>query len=282
MTHLAEIQAHIASMGELREIIGAMRSLAGMRVQEAQRTLPGISRYAETIASALAASVLLLREAEPPRPAKHGKSALILFMAEHGFTGAFNERLLHAAEERLEGGCLLFVLGRRGYALAIERGKTVSSALSMASRCAAAPETVRHLSAGLYARLAQGEIARVEVIYARHHPGGAPEIKQRLLLPLDLGQLRSRQARQEPLHNLTPGALYEKLAAEYVYSLLTEAAVESIASENAARLAAMESAHDNVTRKLETLRLAEREARQSEITSELLDLIIGAEAQRHK
>jgi F-type H+-transporting ATPase subunit gamma len=60
--------------------------------------------------------------------------------------------------------------------------------------------------------------------------------------------------------------------------LLTEAAVESLASENAARFAAMASAHDNVSKKLEELRQDARQARQTEITTELLDLVAGAEA----
>jgi F-type H+-transporting ATPase subunit gamma len=68
------------------------------------------------------------------------------------------------------------------------------------------------------------------------------------------------------------------LIAEYVFALLTEAAVESIASENAARFATMESAHDNVEKKLARLDKDARQARQTEITSELLDLITGAEA----
>ena len=66
--------------------------------------------------------------------------------------------------------------------------------------------------------------------------------------------------------------------AEYVFALLTEAAIESIASENAARFAAMESAHEGVTAKLEQLHQSARQARQSEITAELLDLVTGAEA----
>ena len=70
--------------------------------------------------------------------------------------------------------------------------------------------------------------------------------------------------------------------AEYVFALLTGAAVESIASENAARFAAMESARDNVTKKLSQLRQTARQARQSEITSELLDLITGAEANANR
>jgi F-type H+-transporting ATPase subunit gamma len=79
---------------------------------------------------------------------------------------------------------------------------------------------------------------------------------------------------------LNPIRLHEMLMAEYVFALLSEAAVESMASENAARFAAMGSAHDNVSKKLDQLRQAEREARQNEITTELLDLITGANAQR--
>ena len=82
-----------------------------------------------------------------------------------------------------------------------------------------------------------------------------------------------------PLHNLPAEVLLERLIADYVFALMTEAAVESLASENAARFAAMGSAHDNVSKKFEQLRQDARQARQSEITTELLDLVTGAEAQ---
>ncbi len=279
MTRLSEIQAHIGSMSELRNIVGAMRSLAGMRVQEAQQALPGIHRYAETAASALADSLLLLREPEPPHRAMRGKLALILCAAEHGFVGGFTERLLDAAEAALESGDLLFVLGSRGNALAHERGQRASWAHPMPTRCAVVPEAVQHLSTELYPYIARGEIARVDVIYARCRQGSTSTIERRLLLPLDVMSLRPKQTRQAPLHYLEPVALHEKLMDEYVFALLTEAVVESLLSENAARFSAMESAHDNVSKKLDKLHQAEREAKQSEITMELLDLITGAEAQ---
>ena len=63
MPRLADIQGHIASMGELRDIMSAMRSLAGMRVQEAQHALPGIRRYAESMEAAIGAALLLMRAA---------------------------------------------------------------------------------------------------------------------------------------------------------------------------------------------------------------------------
>ncbi len=63
-----------------------------------------------------------------------------------------------------------------------------------------------------------------------------------------------------------------------MFALLTEAAVESIASENAARFAAMDSANRNIAKKQDLLRQQAREARQTETTAEILELITGAEA----
>ena len=114
MTRLAELQVHIGSMGELSDIVGAMRSLAGMRVQEAQRALPGIRRYAESVAAAIGAALLLMPEPAPETGAAGSQRALILFAAEHGFVGGFNERLVEAAEIGLGPRDALFVLGSRG------------------------------------------------------------------------------------------------------------------------------------------------------------------------
>jgi len=278
MSRLAEIEGHIASMTELRDIVGAMRSLAGMRVQDAQRALPGIRRYAEAMAGAIGAALLLLPEPAPERAAARGRRALVLCTAEHGFVGGFNERLIETAEAASEVSDALFVLGSRGAVLALERGRQPAWSRPMATRPGGAPEIVRHLTAELYARIARGDIGRVEAIFGRYRQGSPPAIERRLLLPLDLASLAARQPRQAPLHNLAPQPLLEKLMSEYVFALLTEAAVESIASENAARFAAMEAAHDSVSEKLDELRQGAREARQTEITTELLDLVTGTQA----
>lgn len=278
MKRLSEIEAHIASAHDLLEIVGAMRSLAGMRVQEAQGVLSGIRRYADAMATGVASTALLL--AEPlslPREGM-GPRAVVLYAAEHGFVGGFNEKLFEAAEAVLAPDDVFLVLGTRGAVLAHERGRPATWTHAMATRCAAAPDTVGRLSSELYRRIAEGEVVRVEIIHARHRPGAAASIERRLLLPLDMSTLEAKQPSQPPLHNLPPAVLHERLVAEYVFALLAEAAVESIASENAARLTAMAAAHDNVSKKLESLRADARYARQSEITIELMDIVTGAEA----
>lgn len=278
MTRLSEIQGHIASMHELLDIVGAMRSLAGMRVQEAQHALPGVRSYADSMAAGIGSALLIMRQPVTETRQKQSRRALIVCTSEHGFVGGFNERMLEAAQATLESTDLLFVLGSRGAALAFERCRKVAWTRPMATRPAGAPDAVNPVTSEIYARIARGELARVDVMFGRYRQGAASTIEHRLLLPLDTATLVANPARQIPFHNLPPRPLLEKLVAEYVFALLTEAAVESIASENAARFAAMESAHDNVSKKLAGLQENAFQARQTEITSELLDLITGAEA----
>ncbi len=277
MTRLIEIQDHIGSMSELLDVVGAMRSLAGMRVQEAQRALPAIRHFAGVMAASVGAALRLLPDTGPERSAGHGRRALVLCAAEHGFVGGFNERLLQAAKTSLGPADLLFVLGSRGAALAEQHGRPPAWSGPMATRLSSMPETIGQLEAVLYPRIAEGEISRVELMFARSRQGAPATVEQHGLLPLDLAALGVLPPTQPPLHNLEPRALLERLTAEYLFALLGEAAVESIASENAARFAAMAAAHGNVETKLQRLRQDANQARQTEITEELLDLVTGSQ-----
>ncbi|HTP82392.1 MAG TPA: F0F1 ATP synthase subunit gamma [Alphaproteobacteria bacterium] len=279
MTQLAEIEAHIGSMAELLDVVGAMRSLAGMRRQEAQRALPGIRRYAEVMAAAIGDALLLAPPGLDGTSTDHGRQALVLFLAEHGFVGGFNERLIEAARQSLKPRDVLLVVGSRGAAQAAERGLLPGWTSTAPTRTPAAIDTIRRLTAELYRRMARGEIERIETVYAAVQRTGAPTIERRRVLPVDTKPLRHSRTPPSPLHNLRPTVLVETLISEYVFALLTEAAVESIATENAARFSTMDAAHENVGKKLDELRQNARQARQAEITSELLDLVAGADAQ---
>ncbi len=276
---LAEIQARIASMEELRRIVGAMRALASMRMQEAMRALASVRRYSAIVATALGDAVALA----PERPAslerrRRERRALVLCASEHGFVGGFNERLLSAAERDLGAADALFILGTRGGLLAEGRGRRALWTAPMATRLGSVPETLRQLTAELYRLIARGDVTRAQVVFARCQHGGTPVVETRLLFPLELAPPARRRSLLPPLHTLPARALLEKLTAEYVFALLTEAATESVASENAARFGAMESALDNVSKKLGRLQQDARQARQEEVTTELLDLVTGAEA----
>ncbi|HUN76372.1 MAG TPA: FoF1 ATP synthase subunit gamma [Steroidobacteraceae bacterium] len=276
---LAEIQVHIASMEELGQIIRALRSLASMRMRQAAHAIASVRQYSTAIATAIEDVLPLLAE-NPSRAAgaRPGRRAVILCASEHGFVGDFNERLFEFAQAYLGAQDALFVLGTRGSALAAGRSWGVTWSGPMATRMASLPETVRHLVSELYGAIARNEVSSAHVISARYRHGAAPEIERRAIFPLDLARNSEVRARQPPLHNLAPGVLLEKLVAEYVFALLSEAAVESLASENVARFNAMDAAHENVSRRLEELGRTGQQARQEEVTTELLELVAGAQA----
>ena len=297
---LADIERRLENLKELSRIVSAMRSIASMRVQEAGVALASVREYGAQLAEALRDALAiastrnssreppeavgpLARRALPEAGGVRGRHrVLVLCMSERGFVGAFNERLMTSAEADLNPSDTLLILGLRGAALAEERGHPPAWSASMATRLASVPETVRSLQQRLYTLIANGEVTRVEVIFARYRRGGATEIARRQLFPLAPPAIRAPDgSAQPPLHNLPAAQLIERLTTEYLLAQLLEAAIESLAAESEARFTAMQSANDNVARKLESARLEASRARQEEVTAELLDLIVGTRALEH-
>jgi F-type H+-transporting ATPase subunit gamma len=279
MPRLTEIEAHVASMDALLSIVGAMRSLAAIRIQEAQRALPGIRRYAEVMVESIGATLPFLDGAPPPAEASAKAPTLVVVLAaEHGFVGGFNARLMEAAERLRQPDDVLLVLGSRGIAVASERGLGPAWVHRMASRAEGALDTAYRLLSEIYRRLGDGQVARVELLSSRFRQLGQSQVEKRSILPVDLAPMRLQPPRQPPLHNMPAASLLERLSGEYVFALLMEAMVDSIASENSARFVAMESANENVKIKLQQLRHELNRVRQEEITTEISDLVLGAEA----
>ena len=146
------------SMGELLDIVGAMRSLAGMRVQEAQHALPGIRRYAAVGGDGNRRHASSDAGARAARRAARGDRALILCTAEHGFVGGFNERLVDAAEPALRGrrSAVRARQSRRGARTRAGTAGKLDTADGDALRCRARNDPT--LASELYRRIAAARL----------------------------------------------------------------------------------------------------------------------------
>lgn len=277
----ARLQNKIASIEDLQEIIGATRSLAAVRVQQGHDALEGVRRYTGIVGKAIAGGVSLFGPAGTASAAKlRGSRSVVVFCSEHGLVGAFNERLIEHAAGAAGPAVHLCVVGARGALLAQERGLAVAWTVPMATHVSGILETARRVATELYRRIDQGAYGGVDVVYARYRSGAQWSIQKEVLFPLDFTPFAKGTNESPPLHNLPPRLLIEKLVAEFVLAELTRAAAESFASENSARLQLMESAHDNIQDKLDDLKQRERQLRQEETTTELLDVVTGSEALR--
>ena len=278
---LAEIQARIANLGDLQDIMGAMRALAAMRLGQAQNALPGIRQYTEVINYGLARGLALTGGGgRAGKIAKGGRTAVVAFTSEHGFAGAYNEHVLEAAWTLAKApGNRLLVVGSRGRVKAEERGCRVAYGQPMATHLDGVLEVVLRCSEELFRRLAHDGIERVTLVYGRNTTGPQWKVESEAVLPFDPVAYRRAEA-VAPMIYLDADDLFDKVVEEFVFTRLMHAALESFASENAARLTAMEAAHDNIETKLEGLTQQARQQRQEEITTELLDVVIGATAAR--
>lgn len=280
MEQLSRLKARVSNLHELQALIRALRALAASHVQEAQTAVTGILSYVDAIEDAIAVGVGLLPEADEiiggggNGGGRSNSSVLIVVCAEHGFVGGFNERLLERAETELQAlpDRNLVVVGRRGAMLAEERGLPTAATFPMATYVGGVLAVTRRIAD--FMRTA----VKARIVYGAYRPGGNFEIEGKDILPLDPTILVRSSERNAPLHHLPPAVLVQRLASEYLFAEITRAVMQSLASENGARLRVMEAADHNIGDKLETLRRTERALRQEAITAELLDVITGAEA----
>jgi F-type H+-transporting ATPase subunit gamma len=230
-----EIGERLGSLQQLLDIVSAIRAMAANQMQQSERSLDAIRRYTGIVRSALADATALLpsdhrgaAEARPRRP------ALVVFCAEHGFCGAFNEPMITMAAEAIEGDRSLQVVfvGVRGAQRAAERDIRPQLTISMASHSGGVTETARRIASWTSEKLARRSLTSIDLVFTRYGAGQRGSAQRISLLPLDTSVIKAAETPIPPLANISPRQLFNELAAEYVFALLEEAAMESCASGN--------------------------------------------------
>jgi F-type H+-transporting ATPase subunit gamma len=272
---LAEIVAQIHNVRQLGAVVTAMRGIAASRAQKSRSLLAGIDAYSDVVSKAIGQALSLLStDVASTPPPQRAKSGLILFCAEQGFAGAFSERVLDAAGD--VSNTIVLLVGTRGVAVANEHAIEPAWSTPMAANVDAIPSFANRLAETLYGYVASG-VAKVDLLFSRSISGSI-HVDRHSLLPIDFGRFERPVEAAAPLITLAPELLLERLAAEYVFAQLCEAAMHAFQAENEARMLAMASAKTNIESKLSGLSQRERQLRQEEITTEIVELAAGAGA----
>ncbi len=276
---LAETTRRIENVHQLEVVVTAMRGIAASRAQQAHGLLPGVRAHASVIARAIGQALALLPDEHRPARARARRTAVILFCAEQGFAGAFNDRMLEEAGTSTEARDL-FLIGTRGIMLADERRIPLVWHAGMVPHASLVPALAGRIAHALYGWLSEPAGHRVDVIVPTWSAAGGVAAKRRLLLPFDFRRFAVPASGQPPLTTLPPSVLLARLAEEYVFAELCEAALTAFAAENEARVATMLAAKGNLEQMRSDLQALERQIRQEEITAEVVELASGAIA-RH-
>lgn len=290
MDTLEVLGRRIHTTQELKSIVHTMKTLSAVSIRHYEDAVASLREYSHTVELGLR---VVLDSRVPPRrlaAAASGPTAFVVFGSDHGLCGRFNEQIVAFARAQLRGvdgtrGVLWLTAGERAGDKLGAAGETPAARLQLPGAPSGLVVTAQTVLLHLDRWRAEAGAERILVAHNRRGEQTTATPTLRQLLPLDPTWLETITAepwpsRRLPTYSMDPDELLATLMREYLFVGVYQAAAESIASEHAARLAAMQEAEHNIDETLDELGTAYRRLRQELITEELLDVIAGFEVLR--
>lgn len=287
---LASLRRKISSAKDLQSVVRTMKTLAASSIGQYENSVLALADYTRTVELGLTAC---FRDNRPAaykeggqRPTGTGVFGAIVFGSDQGLVGQFNDVVADYAIDRLAslpGQAQVWAVGERVHARLAEAGLPLLGLFAVPNSVKAIAPLVGQIQIDSETHSPQDGYERLYVFHNRPQFGSLYEPVSQRLLPLDLEWQQSLANIPWPSKNLPETlcggtATLRALIREYLFISLFRACAESLASENASRLAAMERADNNIDELLESLHGAFHRLRQSAIDEELFDVISGYES----
>jgi F-type H+-transporting ATPase subunit gamma len=286
----ASSKRKIASAEDLKSVVRSMKALAASSIGQYETAVHALTDYYRTIELGLA---LCLRQAAPVAPVFVKKEAeaapvgAVLFGSDQGLVGRFNEVLVEFATSKLDAlpgkAKRIWSIGERIQALVSDTDPSHSSALSVPTSVEAITPLVGQILVEIEAARESGEVVDVYLFHNHPKSGAGYEPVSKRILPLDQVWQAKLATMTWPTKNLPEiieggEAALQAFIRGYLFVVLFQASAESLASENASRLAAMQRAETNINDILDQLNRTFHRIRQETIDEQLFDVISGYEA----
>ncbi len=286
----ASLRRKIESAGDLQSVVRSMKAMAAASVGQYERSVLALGDYYRTVELGLGAS---FRKADLAMPTTQRKAAndagdidAIVFGSDQGLVGRFNDVVAEFAIKTLaalSGTPRVWAVGERVHARLADAGLSMRGLFPVPNSINGITPLVGQIQVASEARQSKGSDSRLYVFHNRPKPGALYDPVCQRLLPLDAEWHAGLVNVPWPTATLPEVlgngmATVRALIREYLFISLFRACAESLASENASRLAAMQRAEKSIDDLLETVRSASRRLRQTTIDEELFDIISGFEA----
>jgi F-type H+-transporting ATPase subunit gamma len=289
METIESLKKRIDVLQELQGVVKIMKTIAAVSIRQYEKAVASLSEYGRTIEMGMQI-VMRGREKETLVQRVDGRGlGAVVFGSDFGMCGQFNESLVsHALKtfqdlQVTEKDRSVVAVGSRTAARLEEVGVRVESCVPFPGSINGITSLVRELLLKIEAWQCPGGIERIMLVHHRPVSVGVYRPLAVPFLPVDLDWLESLgkkpwPTRVQPTFTMARPRLLYALLGQYLFVALYRAFAESLAGENAARLAAMQNAGNNIEDRLQDLRTQYNQLRQSTITEELLDIVAGFEA----
>ena len=283
----ASLNRKITSAGDLQSVVRTMKAMAASSIGQYEKSVNAVGGYYQTIELGLGACF----RAHPPPPAGSERkattsTAAVVFGSDQGLVGQFNDVIADFAIESLAAmpaKPTVWAVGERVQARLIDSGLTLAGVFPVPNSVKSITPLVGQILVEHESHRGRSEVTDLHLFYNRPGTGPVYAPVQQRLLPMD--DEWCRQLAQLPWPTKLPPEIMgtgtdtlRALIREYLFVSIFRACAESLASENASRLSAMERADKNIDELLENLRGTYHKLRQSAIDEELFDVISGYEA----
>ena len=293
MASLKEVKTRIASVNSTRKITSAMKMVASSKLHKAQQSIESMRPY-ERLLNKIMGTFVQSMEGELPSPYAAVRPvqrvALVVYTSNSSLCGGFNANIIKAFNKKVETYrkegvevAQVVAFGKKALEAVRKAGWTDAQDCGvLLDHPAYAPAA--KVAAELMQKFVDGEVDRVELIYHHFRSSASQVITQETLLPISIDATATGEAAEEKHSGKKLDFIVEPSKEQIVLQLIPKALylklytslLDSLASEHAARVIAMQIATDNADELLRELTLTYNKTRQQAITTELLDIVGGS------
>ncbi len=288
MAQLRDIKRRILSVQSTQKITRAMELIASSRIIKAQQRVEASRPYAEQMRKLMAA--VGANAGSIDHPLLQGRSEVrtvgtVVLTSDRGLAGAYNSNVIRAAERDMRAhgkDSKLFLVGKKAVSYFKFRGFDFSDAWTGVSDQPSIADA-RAVARAAAKAFSEGDVDEVRLAYTRYESAMTQRPTVVQLLPLPADELTTEDGdeggpRADYIFEPEPEEILDYLLPRYIEGAVYQGLLESAASEHAARRRAMKAATDNADELIDDLTRVYNQARQAEITTEIMEVVGGAEA----
>ncbi|MDX1807988.1 MAG: FoF1 ATP synthase subunit gamma [Sulfurospirillaceae bacterium] len=266
-----KLKRKLQSMREIEEIVSAMKAFANFNVQTAKKSLSNFRIYKNSIEDSFGDIITIFPHLIKYNPDNKKRTIYVLFLSQEGLCGFFNEDILNFFKKIPTEDSITIVMGEKGAQEAKSRKISCKHYLSGTSSVEAIEVNAIELSSYLIEIFEQEHFDNITLIHAELETDSYKIVEEKVLPP-DFSKLHKRSLRKEPLFYLNSKDILHSLIKEYLHISIYRAFLESVASENQARLNTMIKASNTIKKREKFFEQELNVHRQQEITDELLEI----------
>ncbi|MDP6836317.1 MAG: ATP synthase F1 subunit gamma [Candidatus Marinimicrobia bacterium] len=281
MANLKDIRERIRSVKSIQQVTKAMKMVAAAKMRRAQERMEQARPYADRLSGVIESLLPEVdRQLLPLLEVREVKRmAVVVVTSDRGLAGSFNSNIIRRAEEVISAfgkqNVDLFCIGRKGHDYFRKRDYDITEEHTDFWNDLSFGHAIR-FGEGIVNHFTGGSVDKVTVVFNWFKNIATQELRAEDLLPLiyDEGETKPVDRLYEP----SKSEIVQSLVPRHVTIQVWRYLLESFASEQAARMVAMENATENAGELIKDLTLEFNKARQASITKEMLEIVSGAEA----